>query len=296
MMMKALGIFIPLAAALTAAAQDPPARPAFEVASVKPAEAPEGMPPMAIRMMGSGMWGMHPPGWLPLEKTRLKLERVSLEQLIATAYRVRPVQVAGPAWMADARFEIAATMPPGTTVETADEMLQTLLEERFGLRVHREDREVAGFALTVAKGGPKLTPSGGAAPEPAPPMDEAARKAQLDKLRADMMKRMEQMRQENAANGATTGGSWSTRRWPARDVTVEQIAVWLAAPLGKPVVDATGLEGKYDADIEVVQMPGDTPEYAAAQAAAKLGLKLEARKVTVAMVVVDQVERTPAEN
>jgi uncharacterized protein (TIGR03435 family) len=77
---------------------------------------------------------------------------------------------------------------------------------------------------------------------------------------------------------------------------VEQIAVWLAAPLGKPVVDATGLEGKYDADIEVVQMPGDTPEYAAAQAAAKLGLKLEARKVTVAMVVVDQVERTPAEN
>jgi len=294
-MMKALGIFIPLAAALTAAAQDKPARPAFEVASVKPAEAPEGMPPMAMRMMGAGRYAVKPPGWLPLEKTRLRLQNISLAQLIASAYRVRPAQVAGPAWMAEALFDVEATMPAGTTVETADEMLQTLLEERFGLKTHREDREMAGFALTVAKGGPKLTLSGGAAPEPAAPMDPEARRAQMEKLQADVKKHMEVMRQENAANGAT-GGSWSTRRWPAKDVTVEQIAAWLAAPLGKPVIDATGLEGRYDADIEVVQMPGDTPEYAAAQAAAKLGLKLEARKVTVPTVVVDHVERTPAEN
>jgi uncharacterized protein (TIGR03435 family) len=120
-------------------------------------------------------------------------------------------------------------------------------------------------------------------------------KAQVRKQQADMMKRMEEMRQSTAANGGP-GGSWSTRRWPAKAITLQQVADWLAQPLEKPVIDMTGLEGKYDVDLQMAQMPGDTQEYAASQAAAKLGLRLEARKVTVATVVVEKVERTPTAN
>src|SRR5947209_16576004 len=82
--------------------------PTFEVASLKPYTPPADEPPMMTELRGrtsETMYDAHPPGWIPLEKTILKFRNRSLTGLIATAYRVRPLQVSGPSWMADARFD-----------------------------------------------------------------------------------------------------------------------------------------------------------------------------------------------
>src|SRR6185369_325362 len=131
-------------------AQNPTARPTFEVASVKPSAAADNETLMMRELRAratEGMYSGQAPGWLPLEKTRLRMRYRTLAGLIASAYRVRVVQVAGPAWMAEVQFDIEATMPEGAAPGTVNEMLQALLEERFGLEVHREEKETSGFAL-----------------------------------------------------------------------------------------------------------------------------------------------------
>src|SRR5438270_5988101 len=115
-----------LIAAAAAAAQTA----SFEVASLKPYTPPANEAPMMTELRGrtsETMYDAHPPGWIPLEKTILKFRNRSLTGLIATAYRVRPLQVSGPSWMADARFDVDAVFPVGSSLETVDDMLKTLL-------------------------------------------------------------------------------------------------------------------------------------------------------------------------
>jgi uncharacterized protein (TIGR03435 family) len=283
------------ALALSAAAL---AQQTFEVASVKPSAPSDGANPamaMAMARAQDGMYNAQARGWLPVGKGRLTLKNRPLAGLIASAYRVRTSEVSGPSWMADARFEIEATLPEGTKAADVNEMLRALLEERFGLKAHREDKEVAGYALVEAKGGAKLA---SAAEQPkaeeGQPPDPEARRAQMDRMMAESRKRTEELRQQAAADGVT--GGFNRNSWNARNKTLAEVADWLAAQVGKPVVDATGIEGKHDLELELVRFGDDTPEHAANQALAKFGLKLESRKVTVATVVVDQVERTPKEN
>lgn len=66
--------------------------------------------------------------------------------------------------------------------------------------------------------------------------------------------------------------------------------------MAKPVLDETGIAGKFKVELVLERYGDDTEEYAAQQALGKLGLRLEARKVKVSTVVVDRVERTPKEN
>jgi uncharacterized protein (TIGR03435 family) len=281
--------------ALSAAAL---AQQKFEVASLKPSQPFTAPNPTVAQMIAKNqdhMYESQPLGWLPIEKTRLTMKNRSLAGLIASAFRVRQRDVSGPAWLAEDRYEIEATFPADTPKAAVNEMLRALLEERFGLKIHREDKEVAGYALVEAKGGAKLTPAAATREEPAAPMSDEDRRAMREKMQADMQKRMEAMKQQAAANGGP-GSGFSTSRWNAPGVTLEKIADWLAPQLEKPVVDATGIQGKYDFDIQVQRFGDDTQEYALTQALAKFGLKLESRKVTVSAVVVDKVERSPKEN
>jgi uncharacterized protein (TIGR03435 family) len=287
------------ALALSAAAL---AQQTFEVASVKPSAPSTAPNPMVAQAMAKSqdrIYDSRPLGWLPIEKTRLTMKNRSLAGLIASACRVRQRDVSGPAWLAEDRYEIEATFPADTPKEAVNDMLRALLEERFGLKVHREDRELAGYALVETKGGAKLVPAAAKSEEPAAPMSDEDRRAQREKMQADMQKRMEAMRKQAAANGGPgsgPGGGFSTNSWRSPEATLDQVAGWLAPQLEKPVVDATGIQGKYDFDIQVQRFGDDTQEYAIAQALAKFGLKLEARKVSVSTVVVDQVERKPKEN
>src|ERR1035437_614025 len=147
---------------LAAFAQEAPL-PEFEVASIKAAPAPEGQAgEMKLRAM-DGMVEMMV-GTIPMKGMTVTMDSRTLQQLVATAYKVRPSEVAGPGWISDLRFNVEAKLPAGADKKSANEMLQRLLAERFGLKIHRETRTSAGFVLTVGKDGAHLTPPG--APRP----------------------------------------------------------------------------------------------------------------------------------
>lgn len=78
--------------------------------------------------------------------------------IVRQAYRVREFAIVVHAWLSGERFDITAKFPEGTGRDERALMMQTLLAERFHLQVHRETRNMQGFALTVAKNGLKIRP------------------------------------------------------------------------------------------------------------------------------------------
>jgi uncharacterized protein (TIGR03435 family) len=87
-----------------------------------------------------------------------KFTRASLRGLISRAYGVQYYQVSGPDWMTHTFFDINAKLPSGSSPKDLPEMLQSLLEDRCGLTLHRQMREFSVYAMTVAKDGSKLIP------------------------------------------------------------------------------------------------------------------------------------------
>jgi uncharacterized protein (TIGR03435 family) len=258
-------------------AQTPPARPQFEVASVKPA-ANDQAGSRLVTMMRVMMRTNLPLGAIPMEDPgRIRLDNWALLDLIAAAYRVRAKDVSGPSWLADQGFDIEAKVPEGTQKEQLNGMLQSLLEERFGLQVHRGTQTRQGFALVVGKDGPKLKPA------EAPLTTE-----QRQERSAANAKRMEEMRQERTP---LTGFA----RLTMRSTTTEGLAASLVQFIEAPVVDETGLTGKYSVAIETWKNP-DVPGGTIFDAVEKLGLKLEARKITVDTIAVDRVSKVPTAN
>jgi uncharacterized protein (TIGR03435 family) len=233
------------------------------------------MAEMVMRAQENSQESM-PVGMIPLKGMTVSLQKRSLRSLIAAAYRVRMSQVSGPGWIAELRFDIEAKLPDGSSTKTANEMLQTLLEERFALKVRRETRSVSGFALLVGKDGPRLTP--GAAPTGEKPTPEEMRQ-RMERMREDMQKK--------------SVGSW----WRSPNATAGDIAQNVSRSIQAPVVDETGLPERYDVTLEVLRgEEGETLEHRVAQAVAKLGLKLEAKKVQVDTLVVESASKTPTEN
>src|SRR5437016_1341336 len=115
------------------------AKPAFEVASVKPS-APGGS--------GGGMR----PG-----PTGLTAKNVTLLFCIRIAYEVQDDQVSGPSWLSTEQYDIAARTDAPVSQNQLRLMLRTLLAERFRLVLHREERIRSVYTLVVAKDGPRLT-------------------------------------------------------------------------------------------------------------------------------------------
>ena len=136
--------------------------PTFEVATVKPSAV--DIMKLAAQMQS----GQAPAIGAHVDRARAQYTFMSLKDLIATAYRLKPFQITGPDWLIaiSLRFDIVGKMPDGSTVDQAPQMLQALLAERFKLTVHREKKEHPVMALVVGKGGPKLHES---PPDPARP-------------------------------------------------------------------------------------------------------------------------------
>lgn len=189
----------------------------------------------------------------------------SLHRLIERAYNVAPFQVSGPDWLDTVRFDIAAKYPSETQNDDRPAMLRTLLEDRFKLAVHRETRSLPGYALVVAKGGLKLKP--------------------VD----------------------ATGGSGNDHNGGKIEVmkaernSMAQVADWLARTMKETVVDKTGIDGVYTFELrwtrdDLVTDGVDTAPTLATAIQETLGLRLQAQKVPVEVVVVDHIERIPIEN
>jgi uncharacterized protein (TIGR03435 family) len=139
--------------------------PTFEVASVKPAA------PLDMAKLTAGIRNGEMPRIGPrVDAARAEYIYVALQDLIAIAYKVKPYQITGPAWLASQRFDIIAKLPDGASKDDVPKMLQALLEDRFKLALHRESKEGPVLALVVGKGGLKLKES----PEAPKPIDPDA--------------------------------------------------------------------------------------------------------------------------
>jgi uncharacterized protein (TIGR03435 family) len=311
----ARAVLVPLLAACARLAFGQTAEPAvaFEVASVKPA--PEGTG-LGFRGGFTGGPGARDPG-------RWTANNMSLASLVIIAYGLKRYEYAGPSWLDTARFNIEAKVPEGATRDQLKMMLQNLLVERFKLNFHREKREMQVFELQVAKTGPKLKQSAetsqaeGAGPAEPAGLPSDPSKVKLDKdgfpeLHPGVVPRLIMMNGRARAH--------DTRQ------TTQQIAAMISNQVGRLVTDATGLQGKYDYTLTWVTTsnsvsplnPG-APAIASALAAGggapaaslsdpdsgptifvalqeQLGLKLEPKKGTVDVLVVDRIEKTPTEN
>lgn len=242
-----------------------PAKPlSFEVASVKPASAPIATKDEYTEGYNAGLRAAMASQGLRIVGQRVTVTDNSLKDLIRLAYQVKEHQISAPAWMAAEKYEIAAVMPAGATRAQAPEMLRTLLEERFHLKLHREMRKMAVYALVAAKGGPKLTA--------APP----------------------NVRGAFAMAGANSG------RLVAKSATMSVFADLVTKAADRPVIDGTGLTGLYDFDLtysaELSATAADPGPALATVLLEQLGLKLEKRDVQMEILVIESADKVPTEN
>jgi uncharacterized protein (TIGR03435 family) len=217
--------------------------------------------------------------------------------MVLFAFDLPYYRYSGPSWLSDARFDISARIPEGTTKEQFRLMQQNLLIERFKLTFHYQQKEVQGYDLIAAKDGPnmdKLKPSPDVPPPddpnaPAPPPGPP----KLDKDGFPIPAPQRGWRTTMAGRRITQ---------PFTDATMEQFANYMAGSVvRRPVHDATGLKGKYDFVLKwVMDYGGPVTEdssptiFEALQQ--QLGLKLESKKEMVDILVVDHIEKTPSEN
>lgn len=136
---------IVLWASFSVLAQQPPAHPEFEVASIKPVEVPPGPHTVFLR----------------LSHGTARIEAATLRQIIVQAYLVQRVNVlGGPSWYDSDQYDVGAKAASSDTPpEQIRQMLQTLLADRFKLSVHRETHDLTRYAIVVGKNGPKFQPA-----------------------------------------------------------------------------------------------------------------------------------------
>src|SRR6185295_18312239 len=90
---------------------------------------------------------------------KLDFKAASLADCIVSVYGINRLQIVGPDWLNQERYDILATAPEGTSDKQLMSMLEKLLADRFRMKLHREIRNLSVYALTLGKNGPKLKPS-----------------------------------------------------------------------------------------------------------------------------------------
>ena len=186
---------------------------------------------------------------------RLILNNAHIKQLIAVAYEVQTVRIdGGPAWINNDQFQIQAKAEdPDASEAQVRLMLQTLLEERFRLRIHRETRVISSYLLHTAPGG-----------------------AKVPQAREEGTDRCDRIRKE-------TGYQLTCEH-----IQIQTLANAIGLLLRSPVTDQTGLSGYYDFTLS---WEGDDPYAAVPDAVEKFGLELEKKRTPTEILMIDSVER-----
>ena len=259
----------------------------FDVASIKPVTpAGDGRIQVGIQMQPGG---------------GLRATNVTLKFLLTFAYNVRDFQISGgPGWLNSELFDLMAkserssdtqSIPADpremtddqrkTSQEQTRQKLQALLADRFQLKFHRETKEQPVYALVVGKNGPKIQPS-----------------------------------DDKSGNGPR-GLRMGRGQLIGNSAPLELMANALSNQLGRPVLDHTGLAGRYDFKLEWTPDPAqgggpfaglpppppgvngppppDPNGPSIFTAIQELGLRLESQKAPVEILVIDSVEK-PSEN
>jgi bla regulator protein blaR1 len=240
------------------------------------------------------------------DPSRMSIDNMPVKDLIEFAYHVQPFQISGgPGWINSQGYDVQAKvddsvvaqlqkLPPEERMDQFRLMLQSLLADRFKLKLSHETKQLPIFDLVVAKGGPKLTP---ATVPTAPPTAGANGRS---RPRGPML-------------------MFSPGRLTGKAVDMSALAEVLGrdpALGGRLVVDQTGLKGKYDFTLQFAPeremlipgttdrppMPADAPPPPDANAPSiftaiqeQLGLKLEPTKGPVQTFVIESIEQ-PSEN
>jgi len=220
------------------------ALPTFEVVAIKPSTARDN----------SSSWNSR--------NGRLSITNNSLKQIIMGANSLQEYAYSGPAWLEGERYNIDAKADEKVSREVLLQMVQAMLAERFKLKFHREQKQVQGYVLLLAKGGLKVKP----------------------------------------VEGEGSSMSSNDTKLTAKHVDPPRIAVFASRVLGQPVIDETGVKDSFDFVLEFDrrQRPesdpnGPTLPTLFTALTEQLGLKLEPKKVPLDVLVVDHAER-PTEN
>lgn len=228
----------------------------FDVASIRPSQTPQGRGLFSLRDDINTTPGS------------LTMRNVSLETCIRWAYRLNPYQVSGQNVLSTGRFDILAKAGNAAPESDLRVMLQSLLADRFKLTFHRQMREISGYALVPGKGANKLIAVEG----------------------------------DSGGEGSMTGGGLI---FEGHQMPMSRLADILSGVLRVPVLDMTGLDGHYDFKLDMrpyitPPQPGDPPldltGIAIAAVQSELGLKLEAHKASLELLIVDHAEGMPTEN
>ena len=231
----AVGLVVPPRSKAQSPAQSGETDLQFEVASIKHSDPSRMGSPVPPRTSSPGLF---------------RAEFSTLAGLAMQAYGLKQgfeIDWKSP-WMGTELYNVEAKVPAGATKAQIRIMLQRLLTDRFGLVVHRETRQLAGYRLIVSKGGPRLKQSaaappkaGEAAPGPAPAQKDVVVKNGVPRL------------SDSAGTGELMTLAGTILR--GRHESMDGLAYWLALKLREPVVDATGLTGTYDYDLSFQNVP-----------------------------------------
>jgi uncharacterized protein (TIGR03435 family) len=284
-----------IALAMALFAQSTPVRPEFEVASIKPSVAAPAGTQVHVGVQIDG--------------AQVHCTYLSAKDYIRIAYKLKDYQVTGPDWLASERFDIHAKLPAGAKREEVAEMLQTLLEQRFQLKMHRAQKEFSVYGVVVAKSGLKLKES------PLDPETEAEAGKGTVNVTA------------TGGRGGTTVNfgrgayfSLADNKFVARKLTMALLADSIGRFVERPVVDMTELTGTYDLTLELtpedyrallirmalsagVNLPAEAlkllegaSDESLFKGLQEMGLKLESRKAPLEILVIDSATKTPIEN
>lgn len=216
--------------------------------------------------------------WRPMMNVTpdgLTITNMNLRMIASWAHDMQRAEIAGPDWVDVDRYDIQAKAGRKVSVDELKAMTRALLEERFRMKCHREKRTVEVMALLAPKGGHKMKESAEAAVQSQP----------------------------------NPGGAGAT----VRGARLADFMVELSRELTVPLVDQTGLTGRFDFAINPQKyveefrsaMMTDPNRPTEEQArvillqnilAGDLGLKLEPRKAEVEFLVIDSATKTPVEN
>jgi uncharacterized protein (TIGR03435 family) len=272
-------------------------RPEFEVVSIRPAT--ELTAQVGVRVVVDG--------------AQVTCTRFSLKDLIQSAYQLKNYQVIGPDWIASERFDVAGKLPAGATRDQVPAMLQSMLEDRFKMKSHRDSKEFPVYALVVAKSGLKLKES---ASDPASEGEggRGGRGGNVDVSASGSRGGV------NINYGGGSTFAFGDNKLECRKLPMSRFAETLARFMDRPVVDMTELTANYDISLQFtpedytamlirsalaagVSLPPQALkalEYSSGDslgnALSGVGLKLDARKAPLPVLVVDRMEKMPSEN
>lgn len=225
---------------------------------LSPPRGAPGFEVTSVRIVPPGRRGLFSAS--PYGSEFFTLRNVSLANLVQFAFGVLPYQISGQQELGTEEYDVAAKPwgGKGLTYKQLAPLVQQLLRDRFDLKYHYETKIGQGYVLVVAKRGPKL---------------RASKKGGT--------------RRYILPNG-----------FRAEDISMSNFAGMLTLQLKRPVIDKTGLTGHYDIRFACNwNLASDSPLPSVFTAVQEdLGLKLESGKVPAKIMVIDHVDRVPAQN